>query len=105
MTAASFAIAGDFEDATYCWRSAIAAGAGRDSRAMLVAVGSGALGLDLADPVRDRAWTVAGATPFDWHGAEPDVPGVRSAIGLIWRAATLLFGLFALVSLSGWLGG
>ena len=109
VTAAGFAIAGDFEDSTYCWRSAIAAGAGRDQRAMLVAIGSGSLGLDLVDPDRDRHWAgsrVDGAAPaFDWRGAPPDAGGIRSTIGLVWRTATLVIGLFVLVSLSSWLGG
>ncbi len=108
VTAAGFAIAGDFEDSTYCWRSAIAAGAGHDQRAMLVAVGSGSLGLDLVDPDRDRHWAgprAEGLPPaFDWRGAPPDAGGIRSTIGLVWRAATLVIGLFVLVALSGWLG-
>ncbi len=107
VTAAGFAIAGDFEDSTYCWRAAIAAGAGHDHRAMLVAIGGGALGLDLVDPDRDRYWARADvrSTFFDWNGAPPDAAGIRSTIGLIWRAATLVIGLFVLVALSGWLGG
>lgn len=108
VTAAGFAIAGDFEDSTYCWRAAIAAGAGHDQRAMLVAVGSGSLGLDLVDPERDRHWAgprADGLGPaFDWRGAAPDVGGIRSTIGLIWRAATLVVGIFVLVALSSWLG-
>lgn len=108
VTAAGFAIAGDFEDATYCWRAAIAAGAGSDQRAMLAAVGGGALGLQLADPDRDGSWASARAdarsSSIDWSGAPPDAGGIRSTIGLIWRAATLVIGLFVLVALSGWLG-
>lgn len=108
VTAAGFAIAGDFEDATYCWRAAIAAGAGHDQRAMLVAMGGGALGLDLIDPDRDRYWAGdpadADAGSFDWSAAPPDAAGIRSTIGMIWRAATLVVGLFVLVSLSSWLG-
>ncbi|MFA7504134.1 MAG: hypothetical protein WCZ28_05500 [Burkholderiaceae bacterium] len=109
VTAAGFAIAGDFEDSTYCWRAAIAAGAGRDRRAMLAAIGGGALGLDLVDPERDRYWAgnrVEGVPgSFDWMGAPPDAAGIRGTIALIWRAATLVIGLFVLVSLSSWLGG
>jgi len=109
VTAAGFAIAGDFEDSTYCWRSAIAGGAGRDQRAMLVAVGSGSLGLDLVDPERDRHWAGPrgeGLAPaFDWRGTVPDAGGIRSTIGLLWRAATLVVGIFVLVALSSWLGG
>lgn len=108
VTAAGFAIAGDFEDSTYCWRAAIAAGAGHDQRAMLVAVGSGSLGLDLVDPDRDRHWAGARADglgpAFDWRGPAPDAGGIRGTIALVWRAATLVVGIFVLVALSGWLG-
>ena len=42
VMAAGCAIAGNFEDTIYCWRAAIAAGAGGDRHRMLAAFGSGA---------------------------------------------------------------
>ncbi|MEZ5730518.1 MAG: regulatory signaling modulator protein AmpE [Burkholderiaceae bacterium] len=104
LTAASLAIGGDFEDATYCWRGAIAAGTGADTRAMLIAVGSGALGLRLADPELERRWAGPDRPAFEWSAPEPDVPGLRSAAGLVWRSTVMFVSLFALLSLSSWIG-
>lgn len=106
VTAAGLAIAGDFEDATYCWRSAMAAGLGHCRRAMLAAVGGGALGVELLDRDDPLLWEGGefGPEAFDWQGTVADVAAIRSTIGLIWRTGTLLAGLFVLVSLASWLG-
>lgn len=103
ITAAGFAIVGNFEDAVYCWRGAAAAGTANEQRALLLAAGGGALGLRIAEPALEARW-VSGEQGFEWQGATPDAAGLRSAVGLVWRSVILWAGLFALVSLAAWVG-
>jgi adenosylcobinamide-phosphate synthase len=72
-----------------------------ESRAILIATASGALGLRLADPVLEGQWTSEG---FEWQGSPADPSGLRSAVGLVWRNAVLWVSLFALFTMAGWLG-
>jgi adenosylcobinamide-phosphate synthase len=128
LNAAGLTVVGNFEDAVFCWRGAVAAsaagatsGAGisgsatmtsgertaapsattDESRAILIATASGALGLRLADPVLEGQWTSEG---FEWQGSPADPSGLRSAVGLVWRNAVLWVSLFALFTMAGWLG-
>ncbi len=103
LSAAGFAVVGNFEDAVFCWRGAVAAGTGSDQRAMLIAVGSGALGLRIADPELEARWA-EGAAAFEWSGSEPDANGLNSAVGLVWRSVVLWIGLFAMLTIAAWLG-
>ncbi len=101
LTAAGFAIVGNFEDAVYCWRGALSAGLGHDQRSLLLATGGGALGVSLADPDMEAAWQAQG---FDWQGVPADTASLQSAVGLVWRAVILWVGLFALLAAAAWLG-
>jgi adenosylcobinamide-phosphate synthase len=103
LSAAGFAIVGNFEDAVYCWRGAVAAGISDDQQALLRATGGGALGLRIAEPVPEARWS-AGDGSFDWQGAEPAAEGLRSAVGLVWRSVVLWIALFAMLTLANWLG-
>lgn len=103
LSAAGFAVVGNFEDAIYCWRGAVAAGTGSDQRAMLIAVGGGALGLRIADPELEVRWA-EGSAAFEWAGAEPDANGLNSAVGLVWRSVVLWIGLFAMLTIAAWMG-
>ncbi len=103
LSAAGFAVVGNFEDAIYCWRGAVAAGTGSDQRSMLIAVGGGALGLRIADPELEARWA-QGEAAFEWSGAEPDATGLNSAVGLVWRSVVLWIGLFAMLTIAAWLG-
>ena len=118
LSAAGFAVAGDFEDAVYCWRAAAAVRGGDEQRRLLLMTGGGALGLRIADArieaevrgdaaARDADPSLAGGAPagFDWIGGSPDPAGLRSAVGLVWRCVVLWIGLFAMLTLAGWLGG
>lgn len=102
FTAAGFAIMGNFEDALYCWRAAIAAGTD-DARALLLASGSGALGVRLADDALEARWS-AGEQGVDCAVASPEVRTLPAAVSLVWRAAALWVGLLALLTIAGWLG-
>lgn len=103
LSAAGFAIVGNFEDAVFAWRGAVAAGSAQDSRALLLASGGGALGLRLADPQLEARWA-ASADGWEPTGSEPGPDGMRSAVGLVWRSVVLWLALFAMLSAASWLG-
>jgi cobalamin biosynthesis protein CobD/CbiB len=92
LTAASFAVVGDFEDAVYCWRTQartwMEAGSG-----VVLAAGAGAMGVRLGMPVQE----VEGMQPRPELGVgEPaDGPFLDSTVGLVWRA--LVVWIFVLV--------
>jgi adenosylcobinamide-phosphate synthase len=104
LTASGFAIVGNFEDAIFAWRGAAAAGTGRDSRALLLATGGGALGLRLADPELEARWGQGEPGGYEWQGVEAGTDGMRSAVGLVWRSVVLWVGLFAMLTVASWLG-
>ena len=117
LSAAGFAVVGDFEDAVYCWRAAATVRGGDEQRRLLLMAGGGALGLRIADArieaeVRgdaaalDADPSLSGGAPsgFDWSGASPDAAGLRSAVGLVWRSVVLWVALFAMLTVANWLG-
>lgn len=91
LTAASFAVVGDFEDAVYCWRTQARTWFD-ENRGVVLAAGAGAMGVRLGMPVQD----IEGAEPRPELGVgEPaDGPFLDSAVGLVWRA--LVVWVFAL---------
>jgi adenosylcobinamide-phosphate synthase len=103
LSATGFAIVGNFEDAVFAWRAALAAGTGSDQRALLLASGGGALGLRVADPALQARWAQAEAG-YEWQGADPGPESLRGAVGLVWRAVVLWVGLFAMLTVASWLG-
>jgi cobalamin biosynthesis protein CobD/CbiB len=103
LSAAGFAIVGNFEDAVYCWRAAVTAGVGAQQRALLLATGGGALGVRIVEPDLQARWNSADQG-FDWQGAEPGAESLRSAVGLVWRSVVLWIALFAMLTVSHWLG-
>lgn len=102
LTAISFAIVGDFEDAIYCWRTQ--AGAWLQRRfGIILASGAGALGVKLGEPLH-----IGGQVEFRPElglGDEADADYVESAVGLIWRALVLWLLLILLLTLAKWTGG
>ena len=102
LTALSFAVVGDFEDAVACWRTQ-AAGWPRDEGAVasgtVLASGAGALGVLLGGPIG-----VPGEEPI-WRPeiglgepAEPEL--LPSAVGLAWRALVLWLAVILLVTVA-----
>jgi adenosylcobinamide-phosphate synthase len=92
LTAAAFAVVGDFEDAVYCWRAQ--ARAWPDPNAGIVlAAGAGAMGVRLGMPVQE----IDGmrARPELGVGELADGPFLDSTVGLVWRA--LVVWVFALI--------
>lgn len=98
LTAITFAIVGNFEDAIYCWRTQ-AAGWPDPEGGIVLASGAGALGVRLGMPVSqferqaDRPELGAGDTA--------DVDFMQSAVGLVWRALVFWLIMLLLLSLAG----
>ncbi|HET9404888.1 MAG TPA: CobD/CbiB family protein [Burkholderiales bacterium] len=101
LTAASFAVVGDFEDAAYCWRTQAAAWY-TQSHGILLAAGGGALGVRLGDVLHQDGEPKF--RPVLGTGDEADVDHMEYAAGLIWRALVLWMFLILLVSLAHALG-
>ncbi len=121
FTAIGFAIVGNFEDALFNWRNH--AEPWEDpSRGILIAAGSGALGVRLGPvarpvpvtivPVDDDPTLVVDPTEAVHQDPLVDaMPGVdaspaalRSGVGLVWRSLLLWMLLLLLLSLAGWAG-
>ena len=86
LTAAAFAVVGDFEDAVYCWRMQARAWTEPES-GIILAAGAGAMGVRLGMPVQD----MDGLNPRPELGVgDPaDAPFLDSTVGLLWRAVVL----------------
>ncbi|MEO8303066.1 MAG: CobD/CbiB family protein [Betaproteobacteria bacterium] len=104
LTALSFAVVGDFEDAASCWRTQAGEWAtqeGGEHAGIVLASGAGALGVKLGG-----ALPVAGdkpeLRPELGLGDEPDADLLPSAVGLVWRALVLWLLLMLLLTLANW---
>ena len=95
LTAAAFAVVGDFEDAVYCWRTQASAWPD-PSQGILLAAGAGALGVKLGMPLME----LEGLQPRSdlGLGEAADAPHMDSTVGLLWRA--LVLGVFMLLLLT-----
>jgi adenosylcobinamide-phosphate synthase len=101
MTAVSFAVVGNFEDAIYCWRGQ----ADRwpdESSGILLTAGAGALGVRLGMPVEIGGHL--GARPELGLGDDADVDFMQSTIGLVWRSLVMAMLLLTLLSIASWAG-
>ena len=101
LTAASFSVVGDFEDAVFCWRTQAMLWGERAS-GILIAAGAGALGVRLGMPVHQSGEIVE--RPEMGVGAEADADYMQSTVGLVWRALVLCLLMLALVVIAGWVG-
>lgn len=101
MTAATFAIVGDFEDTVYCWRTQAASWPNPEA-GILLASGAGALGVRLGMPIPQ------GGLPFDRPelgiGDDADADFMQSTIGLVWRSVVFWLILLLLLTLASLLG-
>ena len=111
LTAAGFAVVGNFEEAVDCWRHH--AGLWKHSNdGILLASAAGAVGLALGGthapelmPNRSRGFD-AGALPDEASaegstpGAVPQLAHLRAVVGLVWRSVVLWMLLLALLSLA-----
>src|SRR5581483_1091165 len=101
LTAMGFAVAGDFEDAVYCWRSQ-AQGWLHPEQGIVLASGAGALGVRLGETLHHHG-TVS-FRPELGLGDEADVNYMTSAVGLIWRTLVIWMFVVALVTVARYLG-
>ncbi|UTH75058.1 CobD/CbiB family protein [Chromobacterium sp. IIBBL 290-4] len=101
LTAAAFAVMGDFEDAIYCWRSQARAW-GNYANGILLASAAGALGVKLGDPLR-QDYSLK-YRPELGLGDDADSSHLKSAVGLVWRSALLWLAVTLLISLASRMG-
>lgn len=101
LTAASFSVVGDFEDAIFCWRTQSMLWADKAS-GILIAAGAGALGVRLGMPVHQSGEIVE--RPEMGVGEEADADYMQSTVGLVWRALVLCLLMLALLVIAGWVG-
>jgi adenosylcobinamide-phosphate synthase len=105
LSAAAFAIVGDFEDAVYCWRTQ-SGKFGDAASGILLASGGGALGVQLGLPGTEPLQADGDGleSPDYAIGAEADPDFMQSTIGLAWRTLVLVLLVLALVTVSGSIG-
>ena len=104
MTAATFAIVGNFEDAIYCWRTQASSWPDPEG-GIVLASGAGALGVRLGMPIAQFDASVE--RPELGIGDQADVDFMQSAVGLVWRALVfwlILLLLLTLASMVSWVG-
>jgi adenosylcobinamide-phosphate synthase len=101
ITAMSFAVAGDFEDAIYCWRAQAAAWL-HPEQGIVLASGAGALGVRLGETLHQHETVTF--RPELGLGDEADVNYMVSAVGMVWRAVLIWLFILVLVTLAGWFG-
>ncbi len=101
LTAITFAIVGNFEDALYCWRTQSNAW-GDAGQGAVLAAGAGALGVRLGDAIHQDGTVVF--RPELGLGDQADVNYMASAMNLAWRSVLIWLFLIALVTLAVWIG-
>ena len=95
LTAAAFAVVGDFEDAVYCWRTQ--ARAWPDPyMGVVLAAGAGAMGVRLGMPLAEPGGLEV--RPEIGIGDSADLPFLDTAVGLLWRALVLWVFVLLVVS-------
>ena len=104
LTALSFAIVGDFEDAAYCWRMQAKSWPeteGGEPIGIVLASGAGALGIQIGGPLQQL-----GDEPYFRPelgvGESVQSEVLPSAVGLVWRALVLWLLILLLITLANW---
>lgn len=104
LTASTFAIVGNFEDAIYCWRTQATSWSDPEA-GIVLASGAGALGVRLGMPVSQLDPVIV-RTELG-TGDEVDVDHMQSAVGLVWRAMVfwlIMLLLLTMASMVSWAG-
>ncbi len=101
LTAASFAVAGNFQDAADCWRTQ-ARGWANAAQGVILASGAGALGVKLGGELHEHGRVRY--RPELGAGDDADADYLSSATGLIWRALVMWMVLIGIVTVAHSLG-
>lgn len=99
LTAASFAVVGNFEDAIRCWQEQALHWTNK-AHGIILASGAGALGVILGQPLE-----VDGQIKYRPDlgvGDEADADYLESAVSMIWRSIALWLGLLLLLTIVKW---
>lgn len=112
LTAAAFAVVGNFEDAIYAWRNF--AGRWQDEAiGIILSSGGGAMGIRLGASAENAIDVIpVDAATVDSINIETEAPvgeeassrALQSTVGLVWRALLLWMLLVLLLSIAKWLG-
>lgn len=100
LTALTYAIAGNFEEAMYCWRTQASTWPEAEE-GVVIAAGAGAMGVKLGQSV-----TVGGQAvwrPELGTGQAPDADCIDSAVSMIWRGLVIWLVAGLLVVVAGWI--
>ena len=92
LTAAAFALVGDFENTVYCWRTQARTWPDPDA-GVLLAAGAGAMGVRLGMPVQEMDGLQP--RPELGVGEEADGPFLDTTVGMLWRALVLWVAVLA----------
>jgi adenosylcobinamide-phosphate synthase len=95
VTAFTFAVVGNFEDALYCWRSQAAAWV-RPEEGVVLASGAGALGVRLGEPIPVGPALAPRPSLGTGEAAREDT--LASLEGLLWRALILWLVVYLLAA-------
>lgn len=101
LTAASFAVVGNFQDAVECWRTQAREWSNR-THGVILASGAGALGVKLGGDLHELGRVHY--RPELGAGDAADADYMTSTVGLIWRALVMWMFLIFIVTLSYSLG-
>lgn len=99
LTALTYAIAGNFEDAMFCWRTQADAWQ-EPEEGVVIAAGAGAMGVSLGQPLSvggERVWR-----PDIGSGQTPDADSVDSAVSMVWRGLLIWLVAGLLIVVAGW---
>ena len=100
LTGLTYAIAGNFEDATFCWRTQ-ADGWPEQEDGVVLAAGAGAMGIRLGQSINVGGQTVW-RPELGSAQTEPDADSIDSAVSMIWRGLVIWMVAGLLVVIAGW---
>lgn len=99
LSALTYAVAGNFEDAMFCWRTQSAAWPEAEE-SVVVAAGAGAMGVKLGQPLSVGGQSVARAEIG--LGGDPDPDQIDSTVSMVWRGLVVWLVVGLLVVVAGW---
>jgi len=101
LIALTYAIAGDFEDAMYCWRTQANSWPDREA-GIVLAAGAGAMGVRLGMPL--AVGSEFNDRPELGLNQMPEADHIDSAVSMVWRGLTIWLVVGILLVIAGWAG-